>query len=53
MNFPSIPHQRERDKIIMGLIQKYDLTQAIVKSLDRCRGKLEAIFLSDITTADG
>jgi hypothetical protein len=53
MNFPSIPHQRECDKIIMDLIQKYNLTQAVVKSLSRCRGKLETIFLSDIMTADG
>ncbi len=36
----------------MDLIQKYDLTQAVIKSLNRCRGKLEAIFPSDIMTAD-
>jgi hypothetical protein len=53
MNFPSIPHQRKRNQILMDIVQEYDLTRANVKSLNRCRGKLEAIFLSDIATADG
>jgi hypothetical protein len=53
MNFLSVPHQRERDQVLMDIIQEYDLAKAKVKSLNRCRGKLEGIFLSDITTADG
>jgi hypothetical protein len=53
MNFLSVPHQREQDQVLMDIIQEYDLTQAKIKSLNRCRGKLEAIFLSDITTAGG
>jgi hypothetical protein len=53
MNFPSISHQRKCDQILMDIVQEYDLTRANVKSLNRCQGKLEAIFLSDIATADG
>ncbi len=53
MNFPSVPHQCKQDQVLMDIIQECDLAQAKVKSLNRCRGKLEAIFLSDITTADG
>jgi hypothetical protein len=37
----------------MDIIQEYNLTQAKVKSLNRCRGKLEVIFFLDITTANG
>ena len=53
MNFPSVPHQCKQDQVLMDIIQEYDLAKAKVKSLNRCRGKLEGIFLSDITTADG
>ncbi len=44
---------RERDQVIMEIIFSHDLTFNMVKSLNRCRGAFEAIFLSDITTADG
>jgi hypothetical protein len=53
MSFSSVLHQCKQDQVLLDIIQEYDLAQAKIKSLNRCRGKLEAIFLSDITTADG
>jgi hypothetical protein len=53
MNYPTVPHPRKWDQVIMEIIQTRDLTQECIQSLNRCRGKLEAIFLLDITTADG
>jgi hypothetical protein len=52
LNYPTIPHPRKCDRVIMEIIQTHDLTQEFIQSLNRCRGKLEAIFLLDITTAD-
>jgi hypothetical protein len=37
----------------MEIIFSHNLTFNVVKSINRCRGALEAMFLSDITTADG
>jgi hypothetical protein len=53
MAYSPIPFPRERDQVIMEMIFSHDLTFNVVKSFKRCRGALEAIFLSDITTADG
>jgi hypothetical protein len=37
----------------MEIIFSQDLDATIIKGLNRCRGSLEVLFLSDITTADG
>ena len=37
----------------MVIMQTCNLTQECIQSLNRCRGKLEVIFFSDITAADG
>jgi hypothetical protein len=52
-NHSLIPFPRERDQVIMEIIFSHNLIFNVVKSLNRCRGPLETIFLSDITTADG
>ncbi len=53
MDYPTIPQPQEWDQVIMEIIQTCNLTQKCIQSLNRCRGELEAIFLLDITTADG
>jgi hypothetical protein len=52
MAYTSIPPPRERDQVIMERIFSHNLSFSKVKSINRCRGTLEAIFLLDITTAD-
>jgi hypothetical protein len=51
-DFP-IPFPRESNQVIIEIIFSHNLTFNMVKSLNRCRGALEAISLSDITKADG
>ncbi len=53
MDFKKIPFPRERDQVIMENFFAEDLSLEAIGSLGQCRGALEAIFLSDITTADG
>jgi hypothetical protein len=53
MTFPTIPNPREQDHIIMDIFFASDLGPDIIKSLSRCRGAMRAIFLSDLSTADG
>ena len=44
---------RERDQVVMELIFGKVVDKKTIRSLSRCRGSLEIIFLSDMTTADG
>jgi hypothetical protein len=53
MSYPTIPPPRECDQVIMEIIFLHDLDATTIKGLNRCRGSLEALFHSDITTADG
>ncbi len=53
MDFKKIPFPRERDQVIMEIFFAADLSPEAIGSLGWCRGALEAIFLSDVTTADG
>jgi hypothetical protein len=53
MAYPSIPPPRERDQVLIELFQSLDLSRQTVLCLNRCQVSLEAIVLSDITTADG
>jgi hypothetical protein len=53
MDFKKIPFPRERDQVIMEIFFAEDLSPEAIGSLGQCKGALEAIFLSDITTADG
>jgi hypothetical protein len=53
MDFKKIPFPRERDQVIMEIFFAADLSPKAIGSLGQCRGALEAIFLSDVTTADG
>jgi hypothetical protein len=53
MDFKKIPFLRERDQVIMEIFFTADLSPEAIGSLGRCRGALEAIFLSDVTTANG
>jgi hypothetical protein len=53
MAFPTILLPRERDQMIMEIFQAESLSPEMISGLGRCRGALKAIFLSDITTADG
>ena len=53
MKNEEIPYPRERDKVVMGIIIAAGMAKAEVRSLNRCRGFLGVIFLSDMSTADG
>ncbi len=53
MSYPTIPPPGKRDQVIMEIIFLHDLDATTIKGPNRCRGKLEALFLSDITMADG
>ncbi len=53
MKYHTLPFPRERDQVITEIILDGALSTAEVKSLNRCRGMLQCIFLSDLVTADG
>ncbi len=53
MSYPAIPNPREQDHTIMDIFFLHDLDSESIKSLNRCRGAMKAIFLSDISTLDG
>ena len=50
---PTIPFPRERDQVIMEIVLERTSATAEIQSLNRCRGMLQCIFLSDLVTADG
>jgi hypothetical protein len=51
-SFPMIPNPREQDQVIMDIFFLQDLGSDNIKSVNRCRGAMKAIFLSDLSTAD-
>jgi hypothetical protein len=53
MAYPSIPFPRESNQVITEIILGHNLASSTVKSINRCRGALELIFLLDIMTVDG
>ncbi len=53
LEYPTIPNPRERDQVVMELIFGKVTDKKTIRSLSRCRGSLEIIFLSDMATADG
>ncbi len=53
MKFPSIAPPRENDKVIMDIIVDQPIDPLEIARLNRCRVFLQALFLSDIMTADG
>ncbi len=53
MECATILNPRERDHVVMELIFGKVIDKKMIRSLSRCRGSLEIIFLSDMTTADG
>jgi hypothetical protein len=44
---------RERDQVVMEIMFGKNLATNTIRSLSHCRGALEIIFLSDMTTANG
>jgi hypothetical protein len=53
MFFPTIKLPRERDQAIMEIIFAQNLDPTDINRINRCCVHLQAIFLSDITMADG
>ncbi len=53
MDFTTIPLPMEKDQVLMEIFFAEDLSLDMIRSLGRCRGALEVIFLSDVTKADG
>jgi hypothetical protein len=53
MAFPTILLPRKRDQVIMEIFHAEGLGPDAIRGMERCRGALKAIFMSNITTADG
>jgi hypothetical protein len=53
IEFSTILLPRERDQVLMENFFAEVHSQETIRSLKSCRGALEAIFQSDVTTADG
>jgi len=53
MECATIPSPRERDQVVMELILGKVLDRKRIRSLSRCRGSLDIVFLSNMMTADG
>jgi hypothetical protein len=53
MKYPTTPFPRERDQVIMEIVLDRISSMVEIKSINRCRGMLQRIFLSDVVTADG
>ncbi len=53
MSFPTIELPKEQDQAIMDIILLLPLNSTDITCLNRCCVYLQALFLSDITTADG
>ena len=55
IDYPGIQTPRERDQVLVTLYDSsgWDTTYQYYQSWNRCRIACKAIFLSDITTADG
>jgi len=49
----TIPNPRKRDQVVMELIFGKIIDKKTIRSLSRCQGSLDLIYLSDMTTADG
>jgi hypothetical protein len=53
MTYPTIALPQERDQVIMEIFLIAGLGPDLIRSLGRCWVAHEALFLSDLTTADG
>ncbi len=53
MSYPTIALPRERDQVRMEIFLSASLGPDLIRSLGRCRVAHEALFLSDLTIADG
>ena len=53
IKYPTIPHPRERDQVIMEIVLERVYSTAEIQSINWCQGMLQCIFLSDVVTADG
>jgi hypothetical protein len=53
MKYPTTLFPRERDQVIMEIVLNRVFSTAEIKSINRCQGMLQCIFLSDVVTADG
>ena len=52
MQFTDIPYPRQRDQVIMEIVQERARNKEEILSMNRCKGALQSMFLSDIVTAD-
>jgi hypothetical protein len=53
MESQPIPLPRERDQVVMEIMFGKNLTKNMTRSLSRCRGASEIIFLLDMTMSNG
>ena len=53
MKYDPIQFPREHDQVIMTIIHATGLSKSAEKSMNRCRVHIGAIFLLDLSTADG
>ena len=53
MKYDTIPFPRQHDKLVMEILMSTGMSKKGLSSLNRCRGYLGVMFLSDMCTADG
>ena len=53
LDYPTIPRPREGDQLLKNIFLSIHPTPAALISLNRCRNSWNALFLSDITSANG
>ena len=53
MRYDPILSPREHDELVMNIIMATGMSKAWKASMNRCRGYLGVMFLSDMSTADG
>ena len=53
LEYEKMPDPRAGDKVVADIFQEYSSDKELLASLQRMRGSMNVIFLSDMLTADG
>ena len=53
LDYEDIPLPRMGDKVVANMFQEYSSDKDLLMSLQRMRGSMKVMFLSDMVTADG
>ena len=53
LKYEEIPKPRNGDKVVAEMFHEYSTDKKLLESLQRMRGSMNVLFLSDVVTADG